>query len=112
MDGKRGYLFLLVALISMLNGGGGVRAESAAECKGERNVLVNACKGVIRQKSPTPYCCQRLRVTHVNCVCPIITPQLAALIDVNYAIKVIQGCGRQVPRHFKCGSMLSPLRLC
>ncbi|MBA0602808.1 hypothetical protein Gorai_002975, partial [Gossypium raimondii] len=70
------------------NGGGGVRAESAAECKGERNILVNACNGVIRQKSPTPYCCQRLRVTHVNCVCPIITPQLAALIDVNYAIKV------------------------
>ncbi|MBA0575653.1 hypothetical protein Golob_024353, partial [Gossypium lobatum] len=79
------------------------KAESAAECKGERNILVNACKGVIRQKSPTPYCCQRLRVTHVNGVCPIITPQLAALIDVNYAIKVIQGCGRQVPRHFKCG---------
>ncbi|KAA3487002.1 Protein kinase byr2 [Gossypium australe] len=64
MDGKRGYLLLLVTLISMLNGGGGAR-----ECKGERNIL------------------------------------LAALIDVNYAIKVIQGCGRQVPRHLKCGSL-------
>ncbi|KAE8702717.1 hypothetical protein F3Y22_tig00110482pilonHSYRG00722 [Hibiscus syriacus] len=109
MEGKRWCLILIASVlcISMLNGGG-VTAQSAAECKEERRILVNACKGLITRKPPTPYCCERLRVTHVNCVCPVITPQLAALIDVNYAIKVIQGCGRQVPRHFKCGSITTP----
>ncbi|OMO99057.1 hypothetical protein CCACVL1_03954 [Corchorus capsularis] len=101
---------VLMLWLAMLNEniGGGVMAQSAGQCKEERRILVNACKGVITRKPPTPYCCQRLRVTQINCVCPVITPQLAALIDVNYAIKVIQGCGRQVPRHFKCGSITTP----
>lgn len=98
--------------LCVLNNGGRVRAQSAAECKQERKILVNACKAVITRKPPTPYCCERLRVTHVSCVCPVITPQLAALIDVNYAIKVIQGCGIQVPRHFKCGIKLSSTPFC
>ncbi|KAJ0037919.1 hypothetical protein Pint_23204 [Pistacia integerrima] len=81
-------------------------AQTAAECKEERRLLVDGCKSLLIRKPPSGYCCERLRVTHVNCVCPIITPQLAALIDVNYAVKVVQGCGRQVPRLFKCGSKL------
>ncbi|XP_031112092.1 uncharacterized protein LOC116016066 [Ipomoea triloba] len=88
--------------------GGRADALTPAECKEERRILVNACKAVITKRPPTAFCCERLRVTHVECVCPVITPTLAALIDVNYAIKVIQGCGRQVPRHFKCGSITTP----
>ncbi|RVW70373.1 hypothetical protein CK203_060564 [Vitis vinifera] len=53
-------------------------------------------------------CSRVARVTHVECVCPLITPKLAALIDVNKAVRVIEGCGRKVPRHYKCGSITTP----
>ncbi|EXC26772.1 hypothetical protein L484_023388 [Morus notabilis] len=77
---------------------------SAAECHEERRVGVNACKAVLHGKLPSQECCERLRVTQIECVCPVITPKLAALIDINRAIRLIEGCGRRVPRHYKCGS--------
>ncbi|GAB2271913.1 hypothetical protein Dimus_006741 [Dionaea muscipula] len=77
-------------------------------CKAERRMLVNACEPVIMRQPPSPLCCERLRVTHVECVCSVITPKLAPLIDVNHAVQVIQSCGRRVPRHFKCGSITTP----
>ncbi|KAF9625417.1 hypothetical protein IFM89_022575 [Coptis chinensis] len=78
------------------------------QCKEERRIGINACKPVIYGKLPTAECCERVRVSHVECVCPVITPKLAALVDVNRAIKLIQGCGRPVPRHFRCGSITTP----
>ncbi|KAK9095845.1 hypothetical protein Sjap_021342 [Stephania japonica] len=84
-----------------------VQGLSPAECKLLVNILVSACPEVINRKPPSAYCCQRIRVTPEECVCSRITPQLAVLIDVNYAVKVVQGCGRPVPRHHKCGSKLS-----
>ncbi|KAL5709522.1 hypothetical protein ACHQM5_020202 [Ranunculus cassubicifolius] len=77
---------------------------NAVQCKEERRIGLEACKSVIYGKLPSPQCCERVRVSHVECVCPVITPKLAALVDVNRAIKLIQGCGRRVPRHYKCGS--------
>lgn len=109
-SGRAYVLFVIVAFVFMITSADTAGAQSAAQCKEERRILVNACKSVITRRPPSAYCCQRLRVTNANCVCPVITPQLAALIDVNYAIRVIQSCGRQVPRHFKCGSKL-PLSL-
>lgn len=41
------------------------------------------------------------------CVCSIITPQLAATINIDkvkYAVGVIRQCGRPVARGTKCGS--------
>ncbi|KAK9167771.1 hypothetical protein Scep_002962 [Stephania cephalantha] len=83
---------------------------SHAECKLLVNILVSACSEVINRKPPSAYCCQRIRVTPEECVCPRITPQLAVLIapNLNYAVKVVQGCGRPVPRHHKCGSITTP----
>ncbi|CAI9095581.1 OLC1v1031569C1 [Oldenlandia corymbosa var. corymbosa] len=82
---------------------------TAAQCKMERRLGINACKPVLYGSRPPPECCQRIRITHVECVCPVITPQLAALVgDINRAITIIQGCGRVVPRHFKCGSITTP----
>lgn len=77
---------------------------SARQCKEEVRLGVNACKAVMNGKSPSADCCQRIRVSHVECICPVITPKLAALIDANRALRLVQGCGRRVPRHFKCGS--------
>ncbi|TXG51237.1 hypothetical protein EZV62_023761 [Acer yangbiense] len=81
---------------------------SAAQCKEERRIGLNECKPVLYGKLPSPSCCERVRVSHVECVCPLVTPKLAALIDLNRAIRLIEGCGRRVPRHFKCGSITTP----
>ncbi|KAK1374888.1 AAI domain-containing protein [Heracleum sosnowskyi] len=81
---------------------------SAEQCKEERRIGVNACKPVIYGKNPSAECCLRVRVSHVECVCPVVTPKLAALINPNRAVRLIQGCGRRVPRHFKCGSITTP----
>ncbi|KAL5709521.1 hypothetical protein ACHQM5_020201 [Ranunculus cassubicifolius] len=85
-----------------------VDALSAGQCKQERNFLVDACKPVIYGRNPSSWCCGRIRATHVECVCPVITSKLASLVDVNRAVKLIRGCGRPVPRHFKCGSITTP----
>ncbi|XWS62061.1 hypothetical protein CRYUN_Cryun07bG0178600 [Craigia yunnanensis] len=83
-------------------------APSAAQCKEERSLAVNACKPVIFGKLPSPECCQRARVTHFECVCPNVTPKLAAMVDLKRILRLIEGCGRKVPRHYKCGSITTP----
>ncbi|KAF5175104.1 hypothetical protein FRX31_035312 [Thalictrum thalictroides] len=80
---------------------------NARQCKEERRLSVGACSSVLHG-NPTPQCCYRIRVAHVECVCPVITPQLVAFIDVPRLIRIVQGCGRRVPRHFKCGSITTP----
>ncbi|KAH9627027.1 hypothetical protein KSS87_020676 [Heliosperma pusillum] len=85
-----------------------VTGLTPAQCHEERRILVSACKPVVFRVPPSAYCCQRIRVTDTQCVCSVITPKIAPLIDVNYAISVVQRCGRQVPRHFKCGSITTP----
>ncbi|XP_015877675.3 uncharacterized protein LOC107414092 [Ziziphus jujuba] len=81
---------------------------SPSQCKQEKDLLVKECKAVIFGSNPSPSCCQRVRVTHVECVCPLVTPKLANLINVQRTIKQIEGCGRTVPHHFKCGSVTTP----
>ncbi|KAL4565744.1 hypothetical protein LXL04_029847 [Taraxacum kok-saghyz] len=83
-------------------------AQTAAECKEERRIAVNACRNVLTGSLPSSACCQRARVTHASCICPAITPAVAALVDVNRFVKLVEGCGRRVPRHYKCGSITTP----
>ncbi|KAL0713215.1 hypothetical protein Bca4012_020193 [Brassica carinata] len=88
-----------------------VAAESY--CHAQRRVLVNACKRLILRQSPTAECCLRIRRTPMWCVCSIITPQLAALVnanDVSYAVGVIRQCGRPVARGTKCGTNATFMR--
>ncbi|XVF11319.1 hypothetical protein REPUB_Repub08aG0017000 [Reevesia pubescens] len=42
--------------------------------------------------SPSAICCECVRVTHVECVCPFIT------------LKQIESCGRIIPHNFTYGS--------
>ncbi|KAE8055496.1 hypothetical protein FH972_012334 [Carpinus fangiana] len=88
---------------------GSAEEISAAQCKEERRIGINACKAVLYGKLPSPACCERVRVTHIECVCADVTPKLAALIDVNRAVRLTEGCGRRVPHHFKCGSNRQPV---
>lgn len=100
MQGKNKARVMLVVLVvaMILNG------HTAAQCRVERRMLVNACKSLVFRIGPSAKCCERLRATRTQCVCSVITPTVAKLIDVNYAVKVVRQCGRYVPRHFKCGS--------
>ncbi|KAL1196066.1 hypothetical protein V5N11_030126 [Cardamine amara subsp. amara] len=97
------FLFFFSLTIEM------VAAESY--CHAQRRVLVNACKRLIFRQSPTVDCCIRIRKTPMWCVCSIITPQLAALVnanDVSYIVGVVRRCGRPVARGTKCGSLTAP----
>ncbi|KAI3828927.1 hypothetical protein L1987_03038 [Smallanthus sonchifolius] len=82
--------YLAIILIAMMLLARVSAAPTAAECKEERKLAINACKDVLFGRLP-PACCQRTQVSHVECICPVITPKLAALIDVNRATKLIEG---------------------
>lgn len=79
------------------------------ECKEEMKLAVNACKPVLYRRSLSSECCENVRVIHVECVCPYVSPQVASIIrffGLNYVVKKIEGCGRAVPHNFTCGSKL------
>ncbi|KAL8196143.1 hypothetical protein R6Q59_021849 [Mikania micrantha] len=100
-------IFMVMVLLAVASAAP-IAAPNAAQCKKERRLGINACKSVLYGRLPSPSCCQRIRVSHLKCICSVITPKLAALINVDRFIKLIEGCGRRVPHHFKCGSLSIP----
>lgn len=97
-------LVMMVLALSELSPTSGA-GLSAAECHEERRLAVNACKSLLHGGLPSPQCCQRARVSHSECICPDVTPEIVAIIgDINRAIRLVERCGRRVPHHFKCGS--------
>lgn len=79
---------------------------SSSECKKELKQGADACTSAVMNGSkPSAACCDRVRASRVECICPAITPKVAAMIDVNNAIRLVKSCGVKVPRHFKCGSI-------
>ncbi|KAL7096088.1 hypothetical protein ACP275_10G061400 [Erythranthe tilingii] len=109
--GKPLFIMILLMVVGMV-----VAVNSAqpvppteAQCSDERRDGFSACKfTLIYRLPPSGKCCRRIRETHTECVCPLITPKVAFLINVNWAIKTIKKCGREVPRNFKCGSITTP----
>ncbi|WMV43487.1 hypothetical protein MTR67_036872 [Solanum verrucosum] len=81
---------------------------SESVCREERSLGKKACLSVLFGSNPSAKCCERARVTHWECLCPIVTPKLVAMINPKRIIRLIQGCGRTVPRNFKCGSIRTP----
>ncbi|ERN19998.1 hypothetical protein AMTRI_Chr11g157730 [Amborella trichopoda] len=111
MDGKWWWcleLMLVVAMVVAWEEAPLVGAVSAAQCKGEVSTAVHACISVVYRGFPSPECCAIARTAHTECICPKVTPKLAALVDVRRAVRLVEGCGRRVPRHFKCGSVTTP----
>ncbi|XWS51543.1 hypothetical protein CRYUN_Cryun12cG0185200 [Craigia yunnanensis] len=102
------FILVVVVLVGVFEVPMARGAMSPIQCKEEQRLLVNACRPVIFGRSPSANCCQRVRVTHLECVCPAVTPKLAALIGVKRTIKQIEGCGRTVPHNLKCGSITTP----
>ncbi|KAL2558338.1 uncharacterized protein Fot_03077 [Forsythia ovata] len=101
-----GMLILVsVVLVPMAHG------VTPSECKIEKNNLVNNCRPVIYGRNPSPGCCQNVRDFHFECVCPYVSPKVASVIrgiGVPRVVKLIEGCGRPVPRNYKCGSITTP----
>lgn len=104
-------LMIMVVVISVCEVQMAAAAQRAKSCKEERRLLINACKAVVYGNSPTPACCATTRDTHLQCVCAVITPKLAALVDVSRLVAIVKGCGKKLPHHYKCGSMCSPFPL-
>ncbi|KAL2558335.1 uncharacterized protein Fot_03074 [Forsythia ovata] len=101
-----GMLILVsVVLVPMAHG------VTPSECKIEKNNLVNNCRPVIFESNPSAGCCQNVRDVHIECVCPYVSPKVASVIrgiGVPRVVKLIEGCGRPVPRNYKCGSITTP----
>ncbi|XP_022155522.1 uncharacterized protein LOC111022647 [Momordica charantia] len=102
------WSFLAMLLLLMAASGRFAGALTAGQCKAERDVAVKECMAVVFGRMPSPACCERARVSHEECICPAVTPKLMSYVDPNRAIRLIEGCGRKVPRHFKCGSFTTP----
>ncbi|KAM1126426.1 hypothetical protein ACFX2H_041291 [Malus domestica] len=89
-----GFIILCVVMV--------VDADtSPSQCKQENNILISACKPVFMGQKASAYCCQRFRIMHFECVCPLVTPKLTNLINVQHTIQQIRACGKRVPHNFK-----------
>ncbi|KAK9068045.1 hypothetical protein SSX86_012156 [Deinandra increscens subsp. villosa] len=99
---------LVIVLILMTMLAMASAAPSAARCKKERTLAIKACNSVLYGRLPSPSCCLRIRVSRMSCICSVVTPKLAALIDPNRFAKLIEGCGRRLPHPFQCGSLTIP----
>ncbi|KAJ4870759.1 hypothetical protein Rs2_24662 [Raphanus sativus] len=107
MEEKRAILKSLI-LLMMISSFCLELTVAETYCHAQRRLLIDACKILILRQAPPAECCRRIRTTPAWCVCPSVTPQRAALIDVNYAVGVIRQCGRYVARGTKCGSITVP----
>lgn len=93
-------MVMMMVVVSLTNG-----HTTPSQCKQERTLICNAFSPVMFGLNPLAACYERVRVTHVECVCPSITPRVAVSSDpYQNQIQQIESCGRRVPYNFKCGS--------
>ncbi|KAK2993981.1 hypothetical protein RJ640_001035 [Escallonia rubra] len=76
-------VLLVLALLSVWDVKMASAAPSPAECKEEQRLGINACLPVSFGQQPSAACCERVRVSNGECICPAISPRLAvsAMID-------------------------------
>lgn len=97
----RGFGFVCICLILVAD-------IEADKCGDEVQGLVNNCSSILLGESPSAVCCGLIRSADMGCVCPLVTPQIAKLVNVSEAVSVIESCGRSVPHHTQCGSITTP----
>ncbi|GAA0160376.1 hypothetical protein LIER_39029 [Lithospermum erythrorhizon] len=105
--GLKVTLILVIAICCWLSSST-YGAPSANQCKVERKNFINSCADVVYGQPASGDCCAKIRATHFECICPYVTPKIAAYIGVQRAMKIAKGCGRRIPPNFKCGSLRSP----
>ncbi|KAK2965357.1 hypothetical protein RJ640_013820 [Escallonia rubra] len=95
-------VFLVQALLGMWDVKmASAAAPSPAECKEEQRLGINACSLVLSGQQPSAACCERARVSHVECICPAISPRLASRIGNDRFVRLVRGCGRSFPPRAK-----------
>ncbi|XP_055821198.1 uncharacterized protein LOC129889776 [Solanum dulcamara] len=108
MNKKIWSMLLLVVILCGWEIKIGKGEVSESVCREERRIGKKACLPVLFGSNPLAECCERVRVTHLECFCPILTPKLAAILNPRRLIRIAKGCGRTIPRNFKCGSITIP----
>ncbi|KAI6707439.1 hypothetical protein NL676_010401 [Syzygium grande] len=69
---------------------------SPSQCQDAIRQGIGACMAIAMGQPPSATCCSRIRVTHTECMCPLITPEVAVMIDVDRAKKLVKGCRRKI----------------
>ncbi|KAH6773843.1 hypothetical protein C2S52_003239 [Perilla frutescens var. hirtella] len=109
----KGWLMLVAAamvLVVLVVPTAVAQVLTPTQCNNQKNDLKNTCRNVaLVLGKPSAACCQLVRAAKVDCVCQFVTPKLvAALGGADRTIALIRGCGRTIPRNFKCGSVTTP----
>ncbi|KAK2965350.1 hypothetical protein RJ640_013813 [Escallonia rubra] len=94
-------VLLVLALLGVWDVKMASAAPSPAECKEEQRLGINACSPVLFGQQPSAACCNRVRVSHVECICPAISPRLASRIGNDRFVRLVRGCGRSFPPRAK-----------
>ncbi|CAK9169855.1 unnamed protein product, partial [Ilex paraguariensis] len=88
-----GMTMVILGEVTMVHANGGQLSPS--QCNSERQLLTNACRPVVFGQPATPVCCQRVRISHFECICPMFTPKLASILGVHTGslsyFKVVEG---------------------
>ncbi|KAK3019667.1 hypothetical protein RJ639_003211 [Escallonia herrerae] len=90
-------VLLVLALLSMWDVKMASAAPSPAECKEVQRLGINACLPVSFGQQPSAACCERVRVSNGECICPAISPSLASRIGNDRFVRLVRGCGRSFP---------------
>ncbi|GLJ42362.1 hypothetical protein SUGI_0877330 [Cryptomeria japonica] len=78
------------------------------KCGEEMQGLASNCAPILLGNAPSAACCAVIRSADMSCVCPKVTPAIAAYINVPQVVSIVQNCGRNVPHHTRCGSIVTP----
>ena len=83
-------------------------SNEVGECKGE-DELIKECLKYVRKGSPdrkpSEGCCSAIQNADIPCLCKLVTPGLANLIDIKKICKVAGECNADLPPPgTKCGS--------
>ncbi|GLJ42364.1 hypothetical protein SUGI_0877380 [Cryptomeria japonica] len=70
--------------------------------------LASNCAPILLGNAPSAACCGVIRSVDLSCVCPKVTPAIAAYIIAPKVVSFVQSCGRNVPHHTRCGSIVTP----
>ncbi|KAK2977943.1 hypothetical protein RJ640_000947 [Escallonia rubra] len=90
-------VLLVLTLLSMWDVKMASAAPSPAECEEEQRLGINACLPVSFYQQPPAACCERVRVSNGECICPAISPRLASRIGNDRFVRLVRGCGRSFP---------------
>ena len=108
MANFRGFVFVCMSCLILA---AAVILVEADKCGDDIQGLVNNCSPILSGNPPSAVCCCLIRSADLGCVCPKVTPQIAALVNVPKLVSLVESCGRNVPHHTQCGSIYFTLQL-